>query len=151
METRRSWTWRRRVPSIFSRNCSRWTEELPPLHRHQRNRPKHQQRLPYRKQALHQHPHRRVIYVCMYFTPYRLFSLLQGAVKVLHYLSGPSSWNGSFQRLSSYGRFIKESYHGANLLPGRKIVRIVLQCHGYAIRYHETLDTKKIASFLQYP
>ena len=85
----------------------------------------------------------------MCFTPYRLFSLLQGAGKVLRYLSRPPSWNQSFQRLLPSGRFTKESYHRANILSWCNIVYIVykLNCPGHAIRYGETLDTINHPSF----
>ena len=68
MEIRKSWTWRRRVLFIFSRNCSRWTEERPPLHCDRKSLPKPRQRLPYQRQTPYQHPHRRIIYAHMYFT-----------------------------------------------------------------------------------
>ena len=87
-ETQKSWTWRRRAPSIFSRNYLRWTEESPCLHRHRKDRRNVQPSPPYRRQALHQHPYRWTIYLSMYFTPNRLFSLLQGAVKTLLQLPG---------------------------------------------------------------
>lgn len=112
METRKSWTWRRRVLSIFSRNCSRWTEELPPLRCLQKRRPNLRQRLPYQRQAPYQYPHRQVIYVRMYFTLLSTIFPTLG-VRLRHFVVSPrdhTSWNELFQRLSSGGRFIKESY-----------------------------------------
>jgi len=81
----------------------------------------------------------------MYFTPYRLFSLLQGAVKVLRYLFGPSSWNESFQRLSSCSWFTKESYHGTNILRGNIVHK--LNCHGYVYGIAKPLIQKWLNSF----
>ena len=144
-ETQRSWTWRRRSLSIFSRNYLRWTEEPSRLHRHRRDRRKVQPSPPYRGQPLHQHIHRWVIYVCMYFTPNRPFSLLQGAVKHFFSFRGPCSRNNWPMGLASSGRFPAELYQSTALsIPPHT------NYQGYPIRYYKVLIQTIVTPSLQY-
>ena len=144
-ETQRIWTWRRTALSIFSRNYLRWTEELPCLHCHRRDRRKLQPSPPYRRQALHQHPHRWVIYVCMYSAPNRLFSLLQGAVKTL---LQPYGWNNWSMGLLSSGRFPAELYQSTALYSWSIPPHTNYQ--GYPIWYYKVLIQTIVTPSLQY-
>ena len=144
-ETQKIRTSRRRALSIFWRNYLRWTEEPPRLHCHRRDRRNVQQSPPHRRKALHQHPHRWVIYVCMYSAPNRPFSLLQGAGKTL---LQPYGWNNWSMGLLSSGRFPAELYQSTALylwsIPPHT------NYHRYPIWYYKILMQTIVTPSLQY-